>query len=101
MTEALDGGRRGTRLATPCCSGGRSAVAGLSEEDIMADDRTTTDKGVDNNLRGKGKGLKGRLKDAAGGLTNDSSLQAEGKLDKLKGKVQDKVGDVQRRVGRK
>jgi uncharacterized protein YjbJ (UPF0337 family) len=66
----------------------------------MADDRTTTEKGVDNNLRGKGKEVKGRVKDAVGGLTNDSSLQAEGKLDKLKGKVQDKVGDAQRAVGR-
>ena len=44
--------------------------------------------------------MKGRVKDAAGGLTNDSKLQAEGKLDKVKGKVQDKVGDVQRKVGR-
>jgi uncharacterized protein YjbJ (UPF0337 family) len=66
----------------------------------MADERTNTEKGVDNNLRGKGNELKGRVKDAVGGLTNDSSLQAEGKLDKLKGKVQDKVGDVQRAVGR-
>jgi uncharacterized protein YjbJ (UPF0337 family) len=66
----------------------------------MADDRTTTEKGMDNNLRGKGNELKGRVKDAVGGLTNDSSLQAEGKMDKLKGKVQDKVGDVQRSVGR-
>jgi uncharacterized protein YjbJ (UPF0337 family) len=69
-------------------------------EGIMADERTNTEKGVDNNLRGKGNELKGRVKDAVGGLTNDSSLQAEGKLDKLKGKVQDKVGDVQRAVGR-
>jgi uncharacterized protein YjbJ (UPF0337 family) len=66
----------------------------------MADDRTTHEKGVENNLRGKGNELKGRVKDAVGGLTNDSSLQAEGKLDKVKGKVQDKVGDVQRSVGR-
>jgi uncharacterized protein YjbJ (UPF0337 family) len=67
----------------------------------VADKRTTSEKGVDNNLRGKGKELKGRIKDAAGGLTNDSSLQAEGKLDKVKGKIQDKVGDVQRGAGRK
>jgi uncharacterized protein YjbJ (UPF0337 family) len=70
-------------------------------EDVMAkDERTNTEKGVDKNVRGKGNQLKGRVKDAVGGLTNDSSLQAEGKFDKVKGKVQDKVGDVQRRVGR-
>lgn len=64
------------------------------------DDRTISQKGAENNLRGKGNELKGRVKDAVGGLTNDSSLQAEGKVDKVKGKVQDKVGDVQRRIGR-
>jgi uncharacterized protein YjbJ (UPF0337 family) len=70
-------------------------------EDVMADRRTTTEKGEDNKIRGKGKELKGRVKDAVGGLTNDSGLQAEGKMDKVKGKIQDKVGDVQRSVGRK
>ena len=66
----------------------------------MADKRTTSEKGVDNNIRGKSTELKGRIKDAAGGLTNDSSLQAEGKVDKVKGRIQDKVGDVQREVGK-
>jgi uncharacterized protein YjbJ (UPF0337 family) len=67
----------------------------------MADRRTTTEKGEDNKVAGKGKELKGRIKDAVGGLTNDPGLQAEGKVDKVKGKIQDKVGDVQRRAGRK
>lgn len=63
-------------------------------------DRTLADDGVENNLEGKGKELKGRLKDALGGLTGDGSLQAEGKLDQLKGKAQDALGDAQRRVDR-
>lgn len=67
----------------------------------MADKRTTSEKGVDNKLRGAGNELKGRVKDAVGGLTNDSRMQAEGKVDKVKGKIQDKVGDMQRRAGRK
>jgi uncharacterized protein YjbJ (UPF0337 family) len=66
----------------------------------MTDKRTTSEKGVDNNIRGKSTEFKGRVKDAVGGLTNDSSLQAEGKVDKVKGKIQDKVGDVQREVGK-
>jgi uncharacterized protein YjbJ (UPF0337 family) len=66
----------------------------------MADYRTPREKGEDNKLRGKGNELKGRVKDAAGGLTNDPGLQAEGKLDKVKGRIQDKVGDVQRRSDR-
>lgn len=68
--------------------------------DRRVDDRTTSEKGTDNKVRGKGNELKGRVKDAVGGLTNDSSMQAEGKFDKAKGKVQDKVGDLQRRIGR-
>lgn len=55
-------------------------------------------EGTENNIRGKTNDLKGRLKDAAGGLTGDGSMQAEGKWDRLKGKIQDKVGDAQRRV---
>jgi uncharacterized protein YjbJ (UPF0337 family) len=66
----------------------------------MADERSTTEKGVDKNIRGKADKLKGRVKDAAGGLTDDASLQAEGKLDKAKGKLRDAAGDVQRKIGR-
>jgi uncharacterized protein YjbJ (UPF0337 family) len=33
-------------------------------------------------------------KDAVGGLTSDSKLQAEGKLDKAKGSARQAVGDV-------
>jgi uncharacterized protein YjbJ (UPF0337 family) len=67
----------------------------------MADrDRDLTERGLDNSIEGKGTHLKGHVKDALGGLTGDSSLQGEGKLDQLKGKIQDKVGDVQRRLDR-
>jgi uncharacterized protein YjbJ (UPF0337 family) len=70
------------------------------DERRRVDEKTMTERGTENEVRGKGNQLKGRIKDAVGGLTNDSSLQAEGKFDKLKGKVQDGVGDVQRRIGR-
>ncbi|HEY0780596.1 MAG TPA: CsbD family protein, partial [Gemmatirosa sp.] len=63
----------------------------------MADERTY-DQGVDDSLTGKGSDLKGKLKDAAGGLTGDSQLQGEGKLDQLKGKVQDAIGKVERKL---
>jgi uncharacterized protein YjbJ (UPF0337 family) len=36
---------------------------------------------------------KGAVKDAVGGLTGDTKLQAEGKLDKAKGAVRSAVGD--------
>ncbi|NLD75398.1 MAG: CsbD family protein [Acidimicrobiales bacterium] len=37
---------------------------------------------------------KGRIKEAAGDLTDDEDLQREGKADQLAGKVKDKVGDA-------
>jgi len=37
---------------------------------------------------------KGRVKEAAGDLTDDKSLKNEGKVDRASGEVKDKVGDV-------
>ena len=36
----------------------------------------------------------GKLKDAAGGLTGDTGLQGEGKVDQLTGKAQREFGDT-------
>lgn len=63
-------------------------------------DRDMMDDGLENQIEGHGKDLKGRVKDAIGGLTGDESLQGEGKLDRLKGKVQDTFGKGQEDVGR-
>jgi uncharacterized protein YjbJ (UPF0337 family) len=41
-----------------------------------------------------GDQAKGSLKDAAGKITGDSKLQAEGKMDKAKGKVENAVGGM-------
>jgi uncharacterized protein YjbJ (UPF0337 family) len=41
---------------------------------------------------------KGRLKEAAGDLTDDKSLKNEGKVDKASGNVKDAVGDVADKV---
>ena len=38
--------------------------------------------------------LKGRVKEAAGDLTDDDSLKNEGKVDRAAGTVKDKVGDA-------
>jgi uncharacterized protein YjbJ (UPF0337 family) len=37
---------------------------------------------------------KGRVKEAAGDLTNDQGLKNEGKVDRASGSVKDKVGDA-------
>ncbi len=38
--------------------------------------------------------LKGRVKEAAGDLTDDEDLQREGKIDRATGKAKDVVDDV-------
>ena len=47
---------------------------------------------------GKVDDAKGRVKEAAGDLTNDQSLKNEGKVDKASGKVKDAVGDTADKV---
>ncbi len=41
---------------------------------------------------------KGRVKEAAGDLTDNDSLKNEGKVDQASGKVKDKVGDAADKV---
>ena len=43
--------------------------------------------------KGVGKQVKGTLKDAAGALTGNERLQAEGTADKVEGKLQQKAGE--------
>jgi uncharacterized protein YjbJ (UPF0337 family) len=46
-------------------------------------------------VQGKLHELKGKTKETAGQLTNNSSLTAEGRNEKLAGKIQKKVGQVE------
>ena len=45
-------------------------------------------------VKGAADKAKGAIKDAAGKITGDKELQAEGKMDKAKGEVRKSVGDV-------
>jgi len=45
-------------------------------------------------VAGAAKQAKGRLKDAAGKITGDEKLKAEGKADKVEGKVQNAFGGL-------
>jgi uncharacterized protein YjbJ (UPF0337 family) len=41
---------------------------------------------------------KGKIKEAAGDVTDDKDLEREGKVDQATGKAKDKVGDVADKV---
>jgi uncharacterized protein YjbJ (UPF0337 family) len=45
-------------------------------------------------IEGVGKQVKGSVKEAAGKLTGDAKLEAEGKIDKAAGKIQNAVGGM-------
>jgi uncharacterized protein YjbJ (UPF0337 family) len=52
----------------------------------------------DDELKGKAENLKGRVKQAAGSLTGDKKLEAEGAVERVKGAAQEKVGEVKRKL---
>lgn len=45
-------------------------------------------------IEGAAKNMGGKIKEAAGKVTGDTKLQAEGKADQVEGKVQNTVGGV-------
>jgi uncharacterized protein YjbJ (UPF0337 family) len=47
-------------------------------------------------VQGKLHELKGKVKQAAGQVTNDPNLEAEGQAEKFSGKIQKKVGQVEK-----
>jgi uncharacterized protein YjbJ (UPF0337 family) len=49
-------------------------------------------------MSGKTDQIKGRIKEAAGVLTDDDSLKREGKLDQVVGKVKEKAAKVAEKV---
>lgn len=59
-------------------------------------DKTLTERGTENQAEGTMDRLKGRAKDTVGSLTGDRSMESEGKADQMKGKVKEKFGETQR-----
>ncbi|MFT9066859.1 MAG: CsbD family protein [Acetobacter syzygii] len=57
----------------------------------MAKDKIDT---IENKIEAKVRDAKGHVKDAAGGLTGDIGLQAEGKFDQFAGHVQEDFADL-------
>jgi uncharacterized protein YjbJ (UPF0337 family) len=50
-------------------------------------------------VKGTFENLKGRAKQAAGAITGDKKLEAEGAVERLKGAAQKKVGEIERKAG--
>ena len=59
----------------------------------MADDLGRD--GLENQVKGFGKEVEGKTRNAIGGLTGDTSEQLKGKAQELKGKAQRKIGETE------
>ncbi len=50
-------------------------------------------------VAGKGKKIKGSIKDTVGEITGNKELENEGEADRAEGKVQEGVGSARRKAG--
>jgi uncharacterized protein YjbJ (UPF0337 family) len=51
----------------------------------------------DEELEGKGKRAKGKLREAGGALTGDDKQRAKGRIEQTEGKAREKIGAAKRR----
>ena len=56
--------------------------------------------GVENQVKGAAKEVEGKVRNAVGGLTGDTSEQLKGKAKELEGKGQRKVGETETKIDR-
>ena len=64
----------------------------------MADDLGTD--GLENQAKGAAKQVEGKVRNAVGGITGDTSEQLKGKAKDLEGKAQRKVGETEGNIDR-
>ena len=64
----------------------------------MADDLGTD--GLKNQVKGAAKEVGGKVQNAVGGLTGNTSEQLKGKANEMEGKAQRKVGEAENKVDR-
>jgi uncharacterized protein YjbJ (UPF0337 family) len=68
----------------------------MTDKPDRSTERSLEKEGLKDSLAGKAREVKGKIKDAMGGLTGDSDTQVEGKVDEVTGKVQDAWGKTER-----
>ena len=64
----------------------------------MADDLNRD--GREEQVKGVGNEMKGKVRNSIGGLTGDTSEQIKGKAEELKGKAQRKIGEAETDIDR-
>lgn len=62
------------------------------------DDKDLATEGTEDRAKGLGNQVKGRVRNAVGGATGDTSEQVKGKAEELKGKAQDALGRAKQKA---
>jgi uncharacterized protein YjbJ (UPF0337 family) len=94
--------------ARPFATGPASQPGSLDSRNQLAEGRDSNrstggnkmNSGTENEIAGKVHEVKGKIKEKVGQLTDDPRLEGEGIGEKLAGKVQNKIGQVQKVVER-
>jgi len=55
---------------------------------------------IKNEIAGKVHEVKGKIKEKAGQMTNDTDLEGKGLAEKIAGKIQNKVGHAEKTIGK-
>jgi uncharacterized protein YjbJ (UPF0337 family) len=78
----------------------RHEVFGVKNFIVISDRRNTMKSSTQDQAEGKFHKVKGKLKEIAGKLNDDPKLEAEGTGEKTAGKVQEKIGQVKKVLGK-
>lgn len=81
-----------------CAATGCHSVEDVMTDKNRNDDLDLNEKGLINRAKGTAEEIKGRARNALGGLTGDTSEQLKGKGEELKGKAQQEVGKAQQKL---
>jgi uncharacterized protein YjbJ (UPF0337 family) len=92
---------RGTDAAPRRREPHRKDVKIILEAWIKDNDKDHTQRGVENQVKGKGKEIKGNVRETVGDMTDNESEQIKGKAQKYEGKAQQKFGKAERKLDEK
>jgi uncharacterized protein YjbJ (UPF0337 family) len=74
--------------------------AGVTATKPIFDRRNTMKSGTQDQVEGKFHKVMGKFKEIAGKLGMNSKMEADGKDEKIAGKVQEKIGQVKKVLGK-
>jgi uncharacterized protein YjbJ (UPF0337 family) len=73
-----------------------TCLSAYAREDKSRQEGTTYENSIKDQVEGKLHETKGKIKEQAGKLTNSPDFEAEGLDEKLGGKIQKKVGQIEK-----